>query len=428
MVRKTIYLFLIAIAFFITTTLAAAQTQQVRGKVTMDGKPVKGAVVDIYRQDLPGTYELKTGNDGVFQHAGLPFIGTYIISVSAAGATPQARGPMRLGNAELLVELTTGDGKRLTKDEAKQWAAAGAPKTGGQQTESAEAKKAREEFLKEKERIDAANKKAESSNAIYDRAMKEGNDAFRAKNYDEAILKYDEALNTDPDHPTAPILMTNKAVVLKQRGVDRYVASNGIKEPDAKIEAINAARKDFLESADFATKAVAGLKTMEKPADSEGQARYKLNFYNALTARADALRLVAKIADTSKADEAYNAYQEIIAVETVPEQKAKFEMSAANVLLDAGISDRALAEFKKLIETDPNNYSAYRGAGIALFQTQAKENYQEAANYLQLYVDKSPDSTDKDEVKGILDYLKTEGVKAQKINTPAKTTPKKKPN
>lgn len=428
MFKKIFFLCLITTLVFITTTtLATAQTVQFRGRVTMkqtDGStiPVVGAQVDVFRTDLPGKFETKTDKKGNFVFAGLPYVGQFVVSISAPGASPQARGPMRLQETDYTFELLPGDGKRLTKEEATQAASSGVqPTSGGQQKESAEDKKAREEYEKKL----SENKKIEDTNNIVKKALEDGNAAFNKKDYVTAITAYGSGIDADPTHPGAPVLLTNKALALVNRGVDHY--NNFVRNKVA--ESKDLAYADFRQAAADSSKAVEMLKTATPPTDPSGAANYKQNVLLALSARAESMYFFVTKLDQSKGEDGYTAFQEYLAAEIDPVKKSKAQVRMCNMLLEAGVSDKALTEFKKLIEEDPNNYAAYRGAGIALFQTQLKENYQEAANYLQLYVDKSPDSTDKDEVKGILDYLKSEGVKAQKINTPTKsTTTKKKPN
>jgi hypothetical protein len=55
------------------------------------------------------------------------------------------------------------------------------------------------------------------------KAVKEGNDAFAAKNYDLAIAKYDEGIAADPEFVgSAPIFYNNRGTALTARAVDTY--------------------------------------------------------------------------------------------------------------------------------------------------------------------------------------------------------------
>lgn len=424
MFKKTIFSSLIAVAVFSMVSFSAtAQTVQLRVRIMMNNAPVKGAIIDVFRSDLPGEYkDFKTNNDGRFTHAGLPFTGTYVICVSAPGASPQARGPMRIQDTEYTFELSPGDGKRLTKDEAKQFAAAGAPKSTVQE-ESAESKKAREEFAKEKERVETANKKAADSNAIYDKALKEGNAAFNAKNFDDAIVKYDEAVKFDPTHPGAPVLLLYKSYALRNRGLNRYNnALEKMQDGTEKTEAINSARQDIKGAVEDSTRA---LELLKNSTEMKTTPQYKKNLDDTIAARAEALRLAVKTGDPSQAENAYAAYQEYIAVITDPVIKLQAKLTAADLLFTSGKLDESLAEYKKLSESNPESYEVYRGLGIILFSLGYEKNdksmLQDAANYLQLFVDKAPDTLkEKGEAKSILETLKNdEKIKAQKI-TPTK--------
>lgn len=433
MYRKPIFLSLIAIAVFIATTFtAAAQQIQLRGRVLMNGSPVKGAIVDVYRTDLPGNYtDLKTDKEGRFIHAGLPFTGSYIITVSAPGASPQARGPMRIQDTDYVFELDAGDGKRLTKDEAKTYAATGAPKSGGE--ESAESKKAREEFDKKKKEVDEKNANISKVNDLYNKANSEGNAAFKDNKFDEAIAKWDEALTADSTHPGAPVLLTNKSIALRLRGRDRFNKAIQTKDDSPeKTAGLESGKGDFKAAAEAASKALELLNTGETPTDPQGIKSKQNQTHDALAARAEAMRLIVKYADSSQADLGYVAYQEFIAVETDPAKKFNAQLAAADILFTAGNLDKAAEEYKKLIEVNPDSYEVYRGLGLVMFNlgyaNNDKAKLQEAANYLQLFVDKAPDMlpntttqyTEKKEAKDILETLKNEEkIKAQKV-TPTK--------
>src|SRR3954471_8111331 len=82
-----------ALVLAATAVVASAQVTQVSGKVTLkqaDGTeaPVTGATIDIYRTDIKQKFQVKTDKKGQYMHAGLPFVGTYTLIVSAPGARP----------------------------------------------------------------------------------------------------------------------------------------------------------------------------------------------------------------------------------------------------------------------------------------------------------------------------------------------------
>ena len=85
------------------------------------------------------------------------------------------------------------------------------------------------------------------------------------------------------------------------------------------------------------------------------------------------------------------------------------------MLFDAGATDKAIAEYQKILAEHPDNTDAMLGAGPALFGTGDANKYQEAANYLQQFVDKAPDTHAlKTDAKAVLDELKRQNVKPQK--------------
>jgi len=416
--------------------LASAQAVPLRGHVTMkqdDGtsKPVAGAVIDVYRTDISTKtpFTTKTDKKGEFVYAGLQLVGQYVIVVSAPGAQPNWLPGVRAGqDIDYPIVLSPGDGKRLTADEVKTAMASprvGAPAAGVK--ESAEDKAKREELERKNAEIMKNNEKAQSSNAIIERTFKAGNEALKAKNYDVAIAQYDEGLAADPEHPGAPALLTNKTMALNARAVDRY--NNAVKSTDdaAKTSGMEAAKKDWTAAAEAGTKAVAMLKAVPTPADATAAASAKTNLYFALSARADATRLYVTKVDNSKVDQGVAAYQEYIAAETDPVKKTKAERDMAQMLFDANVFDRALVEYQKILETNPDDLTALLRAGQSLFNIGAintdKAKYQEAANYLAKFVDKAPDTDPfKADAKAILDALKDqENVKPEKT-TPVRRT------
>ena len=101
--RSYLFTSIIAVAvLFLSAVLASAQTGQLRGSVKLVGSdgnpaPVAGATIDVFRTDITGEYHTKSDKKGEWVFAGLPFIGRYIVSVSAPGATPDARSGVRVG-------------------------------------------------------------------------------------------------------------------------------------------------------------------------------------------------------------------------------------------------------------------------------------------------------------------------------------------
>ena len=265
MFRRYLLPFLASMTLIALASIAAsAQVGQLRGHVTLkqaDGTvvPAAGAQVDVFRIDMSGKYEIKTNNKGEFVFAGMFITGDFIIAASLPGAQPSYLPGVKAGrDVDYPLELIMpGDGKRLTFEEAKQLAANKSPSSGGSTKESAADRAKRAELLKKNEEITASNEKAKSSNEIIGRMFKAGNDALKAKNYDEAIARFDEGLQADPEHPGAPALLTNKTMALNSRAVDRYNAAVKAADDAEKNTGMDAAKKDWTAASQSGAKAVA---------------------------------------------------------------------------------------------------------------------------------------------------------------------------
>jgi tetratricopeptide (TPR) repeat protein len=344
---------------------------------------------------------------------------------------------VRVGQGNVIeVVVTPGDGKRPTYEEVK--AAGGGtpnPTAAASSTgESAADKAKREELMKKNAEIEASNKKISEANEIIGRSFKGGNEALnaataasRAKNSEEAIQKYtaavtayDEGLAADADQPA---ILTNKAVALKGRGVERFNSTITSKTLDdaAKSAGLQTARDDFKAAAEASGKAVTLIKAQPAPTDPSETQRYTGNKYAAMVTHAESMRLyITKGGGGEQAEAGIAAFKDYIAVETDPAKKAKAQIDMAQMLLDAGAADKALTEFKAILATTPDNPEANLGAGLAVYATGDKAKFQEAANYLQRFVEVSPDSNPmKDDAKAILAALKeSENVTPEKTGRP----------
>ena len=439
----------VAILVAFASITAFAQVGELRGHVWMqqaDGQkvPLADAQIDVFRTDMNAKYNTKTNKKGEFVFAGLPFTGTYTVAASHPTATPNFLPGVKAGHdipAE--ITLTPGNGKRLTLEEIK---AAGsgseAPTSSGGapsgSKESAADKAKREELMKKNAEVEASNKKITEANEVISRTFKAGNEALSAagplsrdRKYDESIPKYtaavaayDEGLAADPEQPA---ILTNKAVALKGRGVDRFNQALTSKTSDdaAKTAALQTAKDDFKAAAETANKAVALIKAAPVPTDPAEVQRYNANKYAAVLTNAEAMRLFVSKVDQTKSEEGLAAFKDYLAVETDPAKKAKAQLDMAQMLLDSGAADKALVEFKGILTNQPDNPEANLGAGLALYASGDKEKFQEAANYLQHFVEVAPDTNQmKDDAKAILTELKnTEKIAPEKI----KPAPRRKP-
>jgi tetratricopeptide (TPR) repeat protein len=442
---------LIAVAILVMSVsiTAFAQVGELRGHVVMqqaDGQkvPVADAQIDVFRTDMKAKYNTKTNKKGEFIFAGLPFVGTYIVSASHPTAAPNFLPGVKAGrDVDYEITLSPGDGKRLTlEDIEKAGGNAPAASPGGGSTappkESAADKAKREELAKKNAEIEATNKKITEANEVISRTFKAGNEALTAagtlskekkseeavQKYTEAITQYDEGLAADPEQPA---ILTNKAVALKGRGVEKFNTTVRATNLDdaAKNAGLQAAKDDFKAAADASTKAVNMIKAMPVPTDPQDVGRYNANKYAAMLTQAESMRLYVSKADPTQAEAGLAAYKDYLAVEMDPAKKAKAQLDMAQMLLDAGAADKALTEFKAILATQPDNPEANLGAGLALYAGGEKEKFQEAANYLQHFVDVAPDTNPmKADAKAILAELKnTEKIDPVKI----KPAPRKRP-
>jgi tetratricopeptide (TPR) repeat protein len=137
------------------------------------------------------------------------------------------------------------------------------------------------------------------------------------------------------------------------------------------------------------------------------------------------MRLYVTKADQTQVDAGLTAYKDYIAVETDAAKKSKAQLDVAQMLLDAGAADKALAEFKSILAATPDSPEANLGAGLAVYATGDKTKFQEAANFLQRFVEVAPDSNPmKDDAKAILTELKnTENVTPEKGGRPPRKRP-----
>src|SRR6516225_2856630 len=169
----------------LTSGAAIAQTGELRGNVQLvgaDGKPapLAGATVDVFRTDISGDYHTKTDKKGNWVFAGLPYVGTYIVSISAPGAQPNAKSGLKVGQETPVdVILQPGDGRRLTRDEATSVAGSGGSSSSGGKESAADKAKREEEIKKYEEE----KKRIGNINEMLARTFKAGNDAITAKNY-----------------------------------------------------------------------------------------------------------------------------------------------------------------------------------------------------------------------------------------------------
>jgi tetratricopeptide (TPR) repeat protein len=365
--HKRIHITYTVILLLLGSLAVSAQVGQLRSRVLFKQKngttvPLEGAVVDAFRTDLAGRYTARTDREGTVIFAGLPYVGTYVLAVSSPNAKPSVVANVKAGrDFEYEIVLESGDGQRLTLEEA---------------LSAAKALNA------------AVAQRVETPFEIVGRTFLEGNQALTSKNYSEAIRLYDEGLAAIPQE--APLLV-NKAAALKARGVESYNSAIGfIRDQTRKQTTMDAARKDFRDAADAATKAVETIKIEPIPVDENDRRRQTGNTYSALSIRAEAMRLLVSIVEPSQATAALTAFQEYIDVEDDPGKRSKAELDAARMLLDSKNTDLAVEQYRRILVRDPNDLDGLAGLGLALYQSDDKSRFLEAVGYLQRFIKEAP--------------------------------------
>ncbi len=428
MFRRSLLLsFAALIVGFVTVGQVLAQGSPVRGVVKLTKAdntvvPVADAVIDVYRIDSKQTLpSSKTNKRGEFVFVQFPYGQTFALAVSGPGISPQIVPGVRAGQENLVVNVREGDGKKFTEAEVRQGVSGAVGQPTGEMSE--EDKKKQAEFEAKKADVDAKNKKIEEENATITRALQEGNAAFNAKNFDLAVSKYAEGIAASPDYAgSAPVLLNNKGAALRERAVIKY--NQTVKAPDAtaKIEGMKAVRADLGDAAEGYGRSLTILKNAQ-PADISDPKVKEAQVTAALVGAKDTFRLMAATeqVDETKLELAKTLMPEYLAVETDAAKKESSKLILADLYRVVGDSANAIAEYRKVLETSPDNLDAMAGLGLspvnAGYINNDKAQLQEGSNMLQKYATAAPDGHKyKSDAVGLIENLKAE----QKI-TPQKT-------
>jgi len=437
MIRKFFLMSIfVSIAALAAASSAFAQAgAQVRGEVKLtkaDGTvvPVEDAVIEAFRTDSGrgGPPASKTNKRGAFVFAFVPFGQTFVLSVSAPGIHPTIQPNVKAGQENIVINVSAGDGKKFTEDEVRQALAGAATTPSGEMT--AEQKKAQAEFEKQKAEIENKNKKIESENAIISQALKDGNAAFNAKDWDLAITKYTEGIAASPNFAgSAPVLLNNKGAALRERAVAKFNTTVKLTDLSAKVEGYKAVKADLGEAADAYNRSLTLLKNAQ-PTEIADPKNKESQTATALNGARDAFRLMAQTeqVDETKIELAKTLIPEYLAIETDAARKGQAQMILGDLYRVVGDADNAITEYRKVLETSPDNLDAMAGLGLSLvnagYISNNKEQLQEGANILQKFASAAPDNHKfKADAVGLIENLKTE----QKI-TPQKSAPARRKN
>ncbi len=437
-----IKIFVAAVLLTACSALGAfAQVGRLEGEVKKRGtnEPVPNADVQIQRNDIKWSANLKTDKKGKFIHAGIQYGGTYVIIVGADGFAPAFYNGMKPDQPVPAIELDAGDGKRLTFEEVKAAMGKGpggvapAGAGGGAKPAAAAAgpsKKELEEYAKKVEEVKKKNENIEASNKAMNVALETGKTAFNAKDYNTAITEFDKGIALDAEQN---VFWYFKGLSLYNRGVTKLNDSMKPENKDQAQPIKDAAKVDFTDAITNATKAIT-LLDAQSAADPAKAAANKANKLAYVKVKADAGGLLAeRFFDQTVAEAANKDYTAMAELTDDPEQKKKYLFRGAEALRIAGAMVSAQTSYKAIIAMDPNYAEAYYGMGLSFFGDE--KTFQDGANYLQFFIDKAP-ATDPRvaEAKGAITQMNLkpskEAINALKkdADTKAKATPARRKN
>jgi len=352
------------------TASASAQVGRIEGDVKgrkADGTlvPIEGAIVDIVRVDIKGNYTVKTDKKGHYIHAGVPYVGTYTVMVSAPGWAPTFATGVRPDREPVNFELAPGDGSKLTIEKIQQITKQQPPAAGGQQPKMSEEE--RQRILKEQQRQREEAEKAQKSFDEMKKHFDEGNRLLSANDYEGAAKEFQQAAELDPSQH---VIFAQLAQSLFNAGVVRF----------------NKQQRD--EAKEFFTKSIeAGKKAIEVLSGTQN-ATPNPTYHKILS---DPLRILAlRYGSQDSLKEAIAQYEIMAGLATTPADKARSLVSIGDMYFEGGKIEEAIAAYEKVLETDPNNYAALHGKAKSLVSTGEEAKVQEGVNLMAKVVELAP--------------------------------------
>lgn len=409
-----------AVAFL--STVVFAQAGQVEGTVKLkqaDGstKPAAGVLIDIYRIDIKGHYDVKTDKNGHFVRLGMPLQGNYLFVFSGPGAMPTWMNNVRITQMPVVdTTLDAGDGATLTLEEvqkqmAMQKAGGGAPAA----KTLSPADKAKAEAAQRE--LEANAKEGKELQASFDVAVKHFNEGVRLKtanNYEAALSEFEQSTMLDPgkNKNFVEIAHRSNAQVAEthyQLGADKFNKKDR-----------NGAKPHFEQAVTSINKAIAVASAVTGDPTVNNDL---ITYYGIL--EKNARILVENYGAANLVDDTVKAIEKAEALDAA--NKNKWEVLKADMYRAAGRTDDAVAAYKKVIAADPNYADAIYGLGLALIGSSERAQIQEGANALAEFLAKAP-ATDKRVpiVKSSLEELKN-GLKIEAEKPAAPARGRKKP-
>jgi len=376
----------------ILATIVSAQTSQVEGNVKVkaaDGtmKPVAGALIDIYRIDVKGHWDVKTDKSGHFVRLGMPLQGTYLFVASGPGMQPTWANNIRITQVPSVeIVANEGDGSTLTLEQVQaaiKGSGAAQPSAG---RPAAPADRAKMEA--EKKDYEAKLKEGQALQATFDSARTHYNAGIEftkatPPNYAAALSEFEQATAIDPGKHAAMAELAYKANANLaeshyQIGVDMF---------NKKDRA--GAKPHFEKAVEASNKAIA----LASSATTEGNANLTndlIIYYNILAKNAQLL--IEYYGAANLIDDTVKALDKAASMDAT--NKNKWGVAKADMYRAAGRTDDAVAAYKAVIAADPNNADALYGLGLTLIASSERAQIQEGADTLALFASKAP-ATDK---------------------------------
>jgi tetratricopeptide (TPR) repeat protein len=228
---------------------------------------------------------------------------------------------------------------------------------------------------------------------------------------------------------STPILLSGKLTALKMKGYTVYL--DGAKNTDrsvrdAKYKEANALYDEALSAFDNAMDILKKAAPATDPIDQKRRELLTLNLYTTAV-EVHRLKSATKM-DTPRSAEASTVIPAYIALETDPAKKLKAQMTLGDIMRGSSDFERAVAAYREILATNPDNAEATGKLGLSLFAQGAatdpedKEKEQEGLNYMQKFTEMAPvaatdsaaDKELKTSIKEAVDYLKSLKMAPQK--------------
>ena len=351
----------VGVAILASAISAMAQFGRIEGSVKgkgADGKtiPIEGATVDIVRQDIKGSWTVKTNKAGEFVQSGIQNAGLYTLLISAPGWNFTYALDIKVGQPPRNdFELTPGDGRHVTYEELttalKNRSAATDAKAAEEEKKRAEANK------KANENFEAMKKTFEEGIAFYNKGNelsgKPNNFGPAGEQYKLAVDKLKAAVELDS---TQHVIYNALAAAAKNLAISKYNTTGK-----------DGAQQDFKDSADASKKAI---ELQAERTDDKDHAATELNYHEF---RAGTLGMIGQVYnDESALKDAIVEWNFLIGKYGSDAKKASMGYTnlgenlvnlTSAVGLEEGNAKRAEAKtaFEKALSLDPKNAKAYIG-------------------------------------------------------------------